>query len=448
SKSLWVRFLFQDRGILPTRRLFIAFFVFSCFIGLLSFFGIPWMVIFLLNMLFIFGSLGDLFFSPRKSELAFKRTLPEEMERGIAYTVKIHVQNTSSHDCDFRIMDDLPSSFHTSFPIHGEVEKQGSLTLTYETKAFVRGKYDVNKLYVRYSSLLGLWEKQITLEIKDTIKVIPDLTETKQFLESAQKFLLYEGQKVRKRRRGEGEFAQIRNYVIGDDPRKINWRQTAKLQEVMTNEYEPEHGKYVTILIDCGRVMGAELTKGNRLEKSLEAAITVALAALKNGDYVSVLAFSRRVDVFVPPAKGMGQLQKILQAVYDLQVDTGEANYPAVMSYLQAVQKKRSFIMLFSDMQTFLHEESGLGYLTRLRRQHHVCMIGIEDASLLALTRQKVDDVKQAMTKSIAQQQMQIKKRKKAEWESRGLIMIEAKEERLANAAVSEYIRIMNQGLV
>src|SRR5699024_7949959 len=137
-----------------------------------------------------------------------------------------------------------------------------------------------------------------------------------------------------------------------------------------------------------------------------------------------------------------------LQAVYDLQVDTGEANYPAVMSYLQAVQKKRSFIMLFSDMQTFLHEESGLGYLTRLRRQHHVCMIGIEDASLLALTRQKVDDVKQAMTKSIAQQQMQIKKRKKAEWASRGLIMIEAKEERLANAAVSEYIRIMNQGLV
>src|SRR5699024_3950998 len=116
--------------------------------------------------------------------------------------------------------------------------------------------------------------------------------------------------------------------------------------------------------------------------------------------YVSVLAFSRRVDVFVPPAKGMGQLQKILQAVYDLQVDTGEANYPAVMSYLQAVQKKRSFIMLFSDMQTFLHKESGLGYLTRLRRQHHVCMIGIEDASLLALTRQKASPNNKCRLKS------------------------------------------------
>src|SRR5699024_248797 len=145
------------------------------------------------------------------------------------------------------------------------------------------------------------------------------------------------------------------------------------------------------------------------------------------------LAFSRRVDVFVPPAKGMGQLQKILQAGYDLQVDTGEANYPAVMSYLQAVQKKRSFIILFSDMQTFLHEESVLGYLTRLLLQHHVYKIGNEDESLQALTRQKVDDVKQAMKKSIAQRQMQIKKQKKAECQSRGLIMIEAKAERLAN---------------
>src|SRR5699024_11542242 len=108
SKSLWERLLFQDRGILPTRRLFIAFFVFSCFIGLLSFFGIPWMVIFLLNMLFILGSLGDLFFSPRKRELAFKRTLPEEMERGIADTVKVTVQHTSSQDCDFRILAHIP----------------------------------------------------------------------------------------------------------------------------------------------------------------------------------------------------------------------------------------------------------------------------------------------------------------------------------------------------
>ena len=169
--------------------------------------------------------------------------------------------------------------------------------------------------------------------------------------------------KIRKQQRGVGDFAQIRNYVVGDDPRMINWRQTAKLQAVMTNEYEPEHGKYVTILIDCGRMMGAELTKGNRLEKVLEAALTVTAAALQKGDYVSVLAFSKEVKVFVPPAKGMAHLQTILQAIYNLEVDPAESNYAAVLTYMETMQKKRSLLLLFSDVRTFLHEESALRYL-------------------------------------------------------------------------------------
>src|SRR5699024_4283013 len=144
----------------------------------------------------------------------------------------------------------------------------------------------------------------------------------------------------------------------------------------------------------------------------------------------------------------MAQLQNILHAIYNLKVDGSESNYPAVMRYLQAVQKKRSLVLLFSDVHTFLHEESGLSYLTRLRQKHFFFMIGIEDEALLALTKQTPEDAKQAMTKSIAQQQVLIKKREKAKWESRGLVMIEATAEHLASAAVSEYIRIINQGLV
>jgi uncharacterized protein (DUF58 family) len=216
----------------------------------------------------------------------------------------------------------------------------------------------------------------------------------------------------------------------------------------MTNEYEPEHGKYITILIDCGRMMGAELKTGNRLEKALEASITVTAAALKNGDYVGVLAFSNDIKVYVPPEKGMDQLQKILQSVYHLQADAKESNYAGVMGYLQTVQKKRSLILLFSDIHTFLHEESTLNYLRRLRQKHLFFMIGIEDAALEKETKQRPENVRQAMRKSIAQQQVQVKKREKVKWEAQGLVMIEAKEEKLATEAVSQYIHWMNRGLL
>ncbi|MFF2445739.1 DUF58 domain-containing protein [Neobacillus sp. NPDC058068] len=448
-KNLWGRFLFQDRGVLPTKRFMMVVIVLS--LGLVigtAFREVPWGFVITVNLIVFFVSLGDLLFSPKKKELSFKRFLPSELERGIPYQVELEVSNHSQHACSFRLIDGLPQTLDRPFPVSGVAQKESTTKITYDTAALVRGKYEINKLYFRYTSFLGLWEKQTTVVLEDSIKVLPDLTETKQYLENAQKFLVYEGLNIRRQRSGVGDFAKIRSYVVGDDPRKINWRQTAKLQEVMTNEYEPEHGKYITILIDCGRMMGAELTKGNRLERALEAALTVTAAALQKGDYVSVLAFSKEIKVFVPPAKGMAHLQTILQAIYHLQVDAAESNYGAVLQYLEMMQKKRSLLLLFSDVRTFLHEESALIFFKRLRQRHLFLMIGIEDQTLIKRIKAEPIDVQAAMLKSIAQQQIVIKKREKIKWEKQGLQLIEAREEKLAIAAVSHYIEIMNQNLL
>lgn len=447
-KSLWGRFLFQDRGVLPTKRLLILFLLLSFGLIIGTFWGVSWGYAITVNLIVFFVSFIDLLLSPSKNQLSFKRTLPEEMERGISYPVQIEVRNASQYSLTYRLIDAIPQTFLRPFPLHGTISKETTMNVHYETKAKVRGKYKIMKLYFRYSSFLGLWEKQTTIELEDAVKVIPDLTETKQYLENAQRFLLYEGLKIRKQQNGVGDFAKIRNYVVGDDPRKINWRQTAKLQEVMTNDYEPEHGKYITILIDCGRMMGAELKKGNRLEKTIEAALTVSAAALKKGDYVSVLAFSKEIKVFVPPAKGMAHLQTILQAIYKMEVDAFESNYAAVLTYLETMQKKRSLLLLFSDIGTFLHEESALAYLKSLRQRHLFLMIGIEDETVLKRIKEEPIHIKNTMVKSIAQQQMLIKRRERVKWEKQGLQIIEAREEKLAVAAVSYYIDIMNRNLL
>lgn len=195
-------------------------------------------------------------------------------------------------------------------------------------------------------------------------------------------------------------------------------------------------------------MMGAQLKKGDRLERSLEAALTVAAAALDKGDYVSVIVFSKEVKVYVPPAKGMAHLQTILNAVFDLEVDGAESNYGAVLNYLQTLQKKRSLLLLFSDVRTFLHEDMALQYLQRLRQRHLFFMIGIEDEMLAEKVKSEPVDVQTAMVKTMAQQQMLLKKREKSKWEKKGLLMVEAREEHLANAAVSYYIDIMNRGLL
>lgn len=449
SKNWWGRFLFQDRGILPTKRLLILYAVLSLGLVIIGFFSaISWTAVLAVNLFLFLASLLDLTLSPKKDELAFNRELPERMERGLTNEVRVKVKNRSRHPVFYRFMDDLPETFESPFPVYGQIQKESSAVISYEAVARKRGQYEIRTLYVRYKSMLGLWEKQITADLPETVKVIPDLTETKQYLESAQQFLLYEGAKIRKFEKGTGEFSQIRRYVPGDDPRMVNWRQTAKLREVMTNEYEPEHGKYITILIDCGRMMGAELKKGSRLESVLDAVLAVTAAALEKGDYVSVLAFSKDIKKYVPPAKGMDHLQTILEVIYHVEADPVEPNYAAVFAFLETVQKKRSLLLLFSDVRTFLHEETALGYLQTLRRRHLFLIMGLEDLPLMERAADDPVTVQAAMVKSIAQQQLLFKKREKAKWESRGLLLIEAREESLAARAISGYIEIMNRNLL
>lgn len=447
-KNLWGRFLFQDRGIVPTKRFLVFYLIISFAITLLTFVGISWVAVFALNGMILLASIIDLFFTPRRKQLIFRRSMPKQLERGITYSVGIEVENLSDLTCNVQLIDGTPQSFEVKFPLNGVLPKKKTVNLSYDFSAPVRGVYEFNKLYVRYASNLGLWKKQTAVEVMDEVHVIPDLTETKKYLEDAQKYLMHEGMKVRKRKTGVGEFAQIRNYVVGDDPRKINWRQTAKLQQVMTNEFEPEHGKHVLILIDCGRMMGAELRHTNRLEKALEAAITVAAAALGNGDYVGVIAFSKQVSVFVPPDKGMGQLQKIMDSVYKLEVDASESNYLQALQYLQSVQKKRSLILLFSDIQTFLQEDLTLSYFEGIKKHHLFLLVTVEDELITRRAKEDPTSIHQAMVKGVAQQQILHKKRQKAKWEKRGFVLVEAKEERLATDAVSHYIHIMNQGLL
>lgn len=448
SKTLLDRLLFHGKGILPTKRFLYIFVIWSFIVLLLSIANVRLLTIVILNIVVIFGSLVDLFFIPKRKNIVFTRELNNDFERDKAYDVRIHVENKSQQNLQFTIVDDLPQSFETDSTISGKVPGSEKETFTYQVKAPVRGDYTLEVLHVRYTSSLGLWAKQLTVPARKNVKVIPDLTEVRAYLQDAQRFLVHEGSKVKRDQVGTGEFASIRSYVIGDDPRMINWHQTAKLQEMMTNVYEPEQGKHISILIDCGRMMGVELKEGNRLERSLEAALTVAAAALQRGDYVAVLAFSKEVHTYIPPNKGIEHLQTILHEIYNLQVQPVESNYQEAFFYLENMLSKRSLLFLFSDVQTFLYNDYLLSQLVRIRQRHLFFLIGIEDEILLERVKERPDEIERAMIKSMAQYQLLSKRRDKNRWEQRGLQLVEAEEENVTATAVSYYIDLMNRGLL
>ncbi|KAB8137871.1 DUF58 domain-containing protein [Gracilibacillus oryzae] len=447
-KNWWDRLLFRDKGIVPTGRLLLFYSIFTIFLLIISFWRFSWLFLGISTVIVLFVSILEIIFIPGKKEVIAKRIISGEIERYEKSTVSISIQNQSNYDGMVRLVDEIPASFQTIFPSNVPLHKEKETIVDYTIFPQVRGKYVIDKLYLRIRGKFGLWERQITTSLPDEVKVIPNLSETKRYLESAQKYLLHEGIKIRKTKSGVGEFSKVRNYVVGDDPRKINWRQSAKLQEVMTNEFEPEHGKNMVILIDCGRMMGVELTESNRLEKSIEAAITLAAAALDNGDYVTVIIFSKEIKAVVPAGKGLAHLNTILQTIYSVQVDPQESNYPLAMQYVQSIQSKRSMIILFSDVQTFIHEDHNLLYMKKIRKKHLFLMMGIEDQLLQQKIRTEPVSALHTMQKSVAQKHLLYQKEVMLKWQKHGLPMIEAPAERLAVTAVSQYIHTLNRGLL
>lgn len=445
-RQLWARFLFQDRGIIPTKRLIYLISSLGLILFVISFFRFNLIIFASVIVSVLLLSLLDLLFSPNRKQLTLERSLPKQVERHQEESLRLIITNKGDKPAQFIWTDDLPESISTTRPTLTTIEANQTLTIDQPIQANQRGLFPIQNVYLRYQSLFGLWQKQRTFVIENTIKVIPNLSESRDYLSSAQKYLLHEGSKIRKQVSGSGEFAKVRQYVVGDDPRKINWHQSAKLNEMMVNEYEPEHGKQIIIMIDCGRMMGVELEKGNRLERSIEAALTVATAALDHGDYVSVVAFAKDINVYVPPGKGLSHLQTILQAIYSLKVEATESNYLAAVQFIRTEQTKRSMVILFSDVNQFFLDKQTLFLIKQLKKRHLFIGIGIKDEWKQRNIALQPNSMYEAMRKTVAQQIELSNRREMLKWKKLGLDLIEAKADDLAVTTVSYYIDQLNRG--
>lgn len=453
SKSFktWLhRFQFRDKGILPTKRLLILLVFLFVPLILAIYMQKGWLFFIVMNSAVLLLSLVEFIILPKNKQFTCVRIISEKVERGSSFDIQLKIENNAPHPFPIyvKVIDSLPESFARPFPLSGKIEGGEPYHLTYHTVGKERGNYTLDKIYIRYRSLLGLWEKQWVFSHPQQIRVIPDLSSVKGFLSSTPDMLLLKGVQPRKYQAGFGDFSLIRNYAVGDDPRKINWRATARKAEIMTNVYEPEHGKQVTLLLDCGRTMGIELRESNRLEKSMEAMLTVAAIALQQGDYVSVLAFSNKIHAYIPPGQGLSHLQRIIEEVYALQPAPVESNFAKAFHYLESVQKRRSLIMLFSDLDYFLLDDSLLSILHPIQKRHFFLLIGIEDPILRKWLTKDIKNTTNAMVKAMAEGQIIKRKKQLEKWRHFGLQALETKEENLVPIAVEKYFEVINRGVL
>lgn len=150
--------------------------------------------------------------------------------------------------------------------------------------------------------------------------------------------------------KGQGiEFVEVRPYLSGDDVRTIDWNVSARTGEAHVKKYVEERELTVLLAVDVSGSMHAGTRGRVKREAAAELAATLAMSAVRNNDRVGLLAFSDRVEAFVPPRKGRRHVLRLVRDLLTLRPAGRGTDAALAVSYAARVLRSRAILFVVSD---------------------------------------------------------------------------------------------------
>jgi len=322
----------------------------------------------------------DAYLLQRRPPVAAARALPARAFVGQPARVELRLSHPGQGTVRVSVLEELPGDVAAREPRFEDVAvPPGGTAVSYAVRPRVRGDRALGPLLVYERSPLGLLRRRGRFAGDDVLRVYPD---TARFLRPAAldpaRLLAALGHKPA-RRRGEGmEFESLRDYVIGDDPRRLDWAASARRGRPVVRLHQHERNHVVLIAVDASRLMGARAGDGTKLDRAVEAALALAVAALGAKDRVGLVVFDRAVRAWLAPRSHRSELGAFVEALRPVQPRPVEADYGDLLRELSARQRQRALVVLLTD---FVEAESArlAGPVAVLGRRHRVLLVAVRD---------------------------------------------------------------------
>jgi uncharacterized protein (DUF58 family) len=294
---------------------------------------------------------------------------------------------------------------------------------------------------------MGLVGRRLRWEPEDAVLVTPSIAGVRRFRLLALQHRLYEAGIRTLRHRGEGRsFANLREYALGDDPRHIDWKATARRSKTITREFTIEQSQSVFCLIDAGRSMTQQAGEFTRFEHALSAALVLTDVASTSGDRVGVLVFDDDVRAFVPAQRGSAALRAVRNALIPVQATLVEPDYASAFRFLAVRQRRRALIVFFTDVIDARASRALIAHVTRSAARHLVVVVALRNDALhrAAIPTSRAQD---ALYESAAAEEL-IGARAEALGQMRavGVTVLDVSPEEMAAAVVNRYLEIKARG--
>ncbi len=411
-----------------------------------AFFSIARMALLALTVV-LFLDIIMVFF--HKKAVKAVRLLPEKLSNGDDNPVEINIKNYYPFKIITEIIDEIPFQFQKrDFNISESLKPDTEKSIQYTLRPTERGEYRFGKLIVYVKSPLQLISKRFDFDDEQMLPAYPSFIQLRKFDIMAMAYRNEHGLKKVRRIGHTMEFEQIKEYVIGDDIRTINWKATAKRNRLMVNQYQDEKAQPIYSIIDKGRVMKMPFKGLSLLDYAINSTLVISNVTLKKGDKAGMLTFSQKIENRVVAERRSVQMHLILESLYNVKTDFKESDFGILYGDIKRNIKHRSLLFLYTNFETLDGLDRQLAYLQSIAKNHVLVVIFFENTELDILIRKKAKDIKEIYHQTIAEKFKYEKKLIVKELNRRGVYTILTKPENLTVEVINKYLEFKSRGVI
>ncbi|WP_193192829.1 DUF58 domain-containing protein [Microbulbifer taiwanensis] len=463
SESIGVEAAGRTSGIGPSRRL-VALLGYWCLAALLISAARIWQpqaaaalenIWWGAGALLLGAALLDLLTGRRVRGLDGARQLPGNLALGVRNRVRLTLHNAGPRALVLNVCDRVPAQLSAEqLPRRAQLHPGQRVELDYPLVPHRRGQADFGGIEVLADSPWGLWQTRVLVGEPQSVKVYPNFLgiSSLQALSTEQslRFLGLHQQQ----RRGEGmDFRQLREYREGDSQRQVDWRASARLRKLISREYQDERDQEIVYMLDCGRRMRAKDGEQSHFDHALNALLLSAYVAIKQGGggapppSPADAGGGRRPPARLPPVKGEGGINLLLNSVYDLHSGTANADYSGAAQQLLASHPRRALVILVTNLRDEDSDEL-LAAVQLLSRRHLVMVASLREAAVDELLQRPVETFGDAIETAAARDFLQRRARLLQQLRARNVLVVDSAPDKLHMALVESYWQLKRSGKI
>ncbi|GAB4083743.1 DUF58 domain-containing protein [Myceligenerans cantabricum] len=342
----------------------------------------------------------DIAFAASAHRVEVRRRVPASVRLGEPTTSELVVRNLSGRRLRGVVRDAWPPSAAAGHGSAGggpgrhavDLPREEAVRLTTTLRPMRRGDRLAGGVTVRTYGPLGIAGRQHTLPVPGRLRVLPEFASRKHLPSRLARLRELDG-RAAVQVRGEGtEFDSLREYVVGDDVRSIDWRATARRGDVVVRTWRPERDRRVMIVLDTGRTSAARVgavgsqTGAPRVDASIEAALLLAALAGRAGDRVELVGYDRAVRARVQGAAGPRLMPAMADALSVVGPALLETDWPGVVGQVRERMSQRALVVLLTTLDPAAVENGLLTVVDQLTRSHQVVVASVADEEVAAMS--------------------------------------------------------------